>query len=271
MANDNLRQALDSAHIQPDDFAEQIGVDIRTVRRWLSGRPPYPRHRTKIAQALQIPEQALWPDLPPPTHPQARDLITGYPSADSIGIPSPEGLIQAAGEQIDLLDHTLAEYLAPSGLTELLLTRASEGVLIRIMVAAPGYHLAPLLNQPGIEVRAVGLGEQQTVHRYDDDMLVTVPLAGNASEPPLLLHIQRRGSGGLFDRFASHYQDSWDTATDPLETEADIEEYLRDDLDEDEDDEQTDTDDTTAGVPPPLTPDRPAPIPRQWPRRRPES
>lgn len=266
MANDNLRHALDSADLQPDHLAELIGVDIRTVRRWLSGRPPYPRHRTKIARALQIPEQALWPDLPPPTHPQARDLINGYPDPDTIGIPSTESLIQAAGEQIDLLDHTLADYLQPAAMTELLLAKARDGVQVRIMVSEPGQHLTPLVGQQGIELRAVDPDDHHILHRYDNAMLLTLPLPGELDEPPALLHIQRRGPDGLFDRYAAYYQDTWENGSDPLATEADIEDYLHDDFDEDEPQVEQDID-TNAGDTAAAIHEAPAPVARHWPRR----
>lgn len=43
MANDNLRAALGHAGPRPDDLAQIVQVDVRTVRRWLSGGTPYPR------------------------------------------------------------------------------------------------------------------------------------------------------------------------------------------------------------------------------------
>lgn len=121
MGNDNLRQALTSADLQPDDLAGLIEVDSRTVRRWLSGQAPYPRHRAKIARALGLTEEALWPDLPPTTQPLVRDLITGYPRPDSIGVPTAETLIQSTRERIELLDQTLLHYLRPTRLTDLLI------------------------------------------------------------------------------------------------------------------------------------------------------
>ncbi len=50
MANENLKTALQHAGMQPDDLAELVDVDVKTVRRWLYGALPYPRHRTRIAK-----------------------------------------------------------------------------------------------------------------------------------------------------------------------------------------------------------------------------
>jgi hypothetical protein len=268
MASDNhLRQALDSADLQPGDLSGLIGVDTRTVRRWLSGQAPYPRHRAKIARALGLTEEALWPELPPTTQPLVRDVITGYPSAESIGVPAPETLIQGDRDRIELLDQTLLRYLRPEGLTELLIQQAVRGTQVRIMVAEPGYHLAPLLEQPRIELRVVDFGEHQTIHRYDDQMLVTLPLAGKLDEPPALIHVQRRAEGGLFDRLAAHYDDSWEHATEPLCTEADIERHVYED---EPDDETVELDDPATQVAAAQPAESSASPPRRWPRRPPD-
>jgi hypothetical protein len=44
MGNDNLRKALSQVALSADELADLIKVDPRTVRRWLTGQPPYPRH-----------------------------------------------------------------------------------------------------------------------------------------------------------------------------------------------------------------------------------
>ena len=68
MGNDNLRNALSRAGISGEEFAELIDVDPRTVRRWLTGQPPYARHRAKIARALDLTEHELWPEVTPPAN-----------------------------------------------------------------------------------------------------------------------------------------------------------------------------------------------------------
>jgi hypothetical protein len=136
------------------------------------------------------------------------------------------------------------------------------------MVVEPGSHLTPLLEHPRIELCALEAHENQTIHRYDNQMLVTLALAGDHDEPPPLIHIHRRGSGGLFDRFAAHYQDTWEQAANPLHSEADIEHYLdEDEPGPEQDDEPADTDALAAGqsTRPILEP--PTHEPRRWPGR----
>src|SRR5437773_1000021 len=66
MANDRLRDALLRKEITPDELAGRLGVDPKTVERWITtGRAPYPRHRHAIATLVKETESYLWPDAVP--------------------------------------------------------------------------------------------------------------------------------------------------------------------------------------------------------------
>ena len=62
MENEHLRTAITRAGLTLEEFADIVQVDVKTVRRWLAGRTPYPRHRTRVAGALDTTEHALWPN-----------------------------------------------------------------------------------------------------------------------------------------------------------------------------------------------------------------
>ena len=63
MPNDRLRAAMLQRGITPDKLAEHVGVDPKTVERWIvKGREPYRRHRYTIAAFLGMEEVYLWPD-----------------------------------------------------------------------------------------------------------------------------------------------------------------------------------------------------------------
>ena len=50
MPNDRLRDVLLGKGLTPEDVAERLGVDPKTVERWITvGRTPYPRYRHAIA------------------------------------------------------------------------------------------------------------------------------------------------------------------------------------------------------------------------------
>jgi transcriptional regulator with XRE-family HTH domain len=60
--NEPLRRALLRARLREDDVAARLGVDPKTVRRWLNGRLPYPHNRAAIAELVGADEAELWPD-----------------------------------------------------------------------------------------------------------------------------------------------------------------------------------------------------------------
>ena len=210
MGNDNLRNALSRAGISADELADLIKVDPRTVRRWLTGQPPYPRHRVKIARALDLTEHDLWPEVAATADEAAGQKTTGetligYADAEH-AVPRTMSLISSATERIELLDDTLFPLLKQPGIAELLISKASQGCLIRILIAQPLPSLAPLLNQPGISIQVFEGPDPVSIHRSDRQMLVTIRLDGLLDKRPMLLHLTQRAAAGVFDRLAEHYQ-----------------------------------------------------------------
>ncbi|MGW0436343.1 helix-turn-helix domain-containing protein [Micromonospora sp. NPDC003197] len=62
--NNLLRTAMAEAGETVESLAGQVGVDPKTVGRWLSpGRVPHPRHRMAAAKALGREIGELWPDV----------------------------------------------------------------------------------------------------------------------------------------------------------------------------------------------------------------
>lgn len=62
--NQALRVAMADAGETAESLAEQVGVDPKTVARWVTpGRVPHPRHRAAAALALGREVEDLWPDV----------------------------------------------------------------------------------------------------------------------------------------------------------------------------------------------------------------
>ncbi|MEV6359177.1 hypothetical protein [Nocardia asteroides] len=62
-ANERLRDAVFNAQMTPEQLAETVEVDPKTVQRWIAqGRIPYPVHQHAVAVALGVPEKELWPN-----------------------------------------------------------------------------------------------------------------------------------------------------------------------------------------------------------------
>src|SRR5690606_29584996 len=60
--HDRLRSALLEKGVTPADLAAAVGVDPKSVERWIGGRTPYRRHRYAVAAHLGVDEAYLWPD-----------------------------------------------------------------------------------------------------------------------------------------------------------------------------------------------------------------
>src|SRR3954447_25247595 len=64
MINDRLRTTLHAAGLTEGELAEQLGVDPKTVQRWITqGRTPHRTTATRVAKLLDVPLTWLWQDL----------------------------------------------------------------------------------------------------------------------------------------------------------------------------------------------------------------
>ncbi|MCU1644593.1 MAG: hypothetical protein JWN03_4868 [Nocardia sp.] len=60
-ANAQLRQAILDAGLSNEQLAQKIGVDPKTVERWITkGRTPYPAHQYAVAKELGTAQSQLW-------------------------------------------------------------------------------------------------------------------------------------------------------------------------------------------------------------------
>jgi transcriptional regulator with XRE-family HTH domain len=237
MANEKLRAAVQRAGLDPEQLASVAGVDVKSVGRWLAGRSvPRPRHRARVARALGVSEQELWPE----THQQPQDLrreIIGAWREAKPGAPDPLSLIDRASERIDLMDSRLAEILAEPGTLKRLSEKAAAGCQVRVVLPAPdslwlantargseqseedfvgrtaaqrevelamGY-LQPLMGRENVDAR---LTDEQLSHAIvlcDAEALIAhrLPTAADGSE--LLLHVRTRAADGVFGYFAGQF------------------------------------------------------------------
>jgi transcriptional regulator with XRE-family HTH domain len=256
MANEQLKTALVKAELEPEDLAARLQVDAKTVQRWISGRNPHARHRTKVAEALQVPERQLWPDQADSTGPKddRAELVAIYASASDVRAPDWRVLLYDARDRVDLLDTTLADIITAPGVVDVLRAKADAGCQINILIAHPqsiwvttlaqqlgqdqpdehgntpldhelnrSHHLlTQLADHPQIDIRTHWAEHANSIQRFDDHMLVTLHLHHHAATDTPLLHLQRRTDTGLFDQFASHLDAITRHASDPSQTNPDI-------------------------------------------------
>ena len=104
--NRPLRFHMQQKTLSVQDLADLIGVDAKTVERWLSGETtPYPDNARRAADALDCDPADLWPDLfPIMTPPSAGTVaVSVYGSRADVPITVWRELFGDAVEHIDIL------------------------------------------------------------------------------------------------------------------------------------------------------------------------
>jgi hypothetical protein len=167
-----------------------------------------------------------------------------------------------ATDRIDLLGDTLIATLDTPGIRELLAAKAADGCRVRIVIHDSHERLGPLLDHPGIEIRLLELPADYTIHRYDEQLLLTLHAIGEDPDQGPLIHLRRAAPGGMFDRLAQYYDNLWEHTPEPSRSDLDPA------LDKDEnDDPETDRRLPAGERPAASHGERSAPSPRRWPRR----
>jgi hypothetical protein len=251
LTNERLRQAIYQAGLDPEGLADQIEVDIKTVQRWLAGRPPYPRFRARVARALAREEYELWPEVahgPAVDQESVAEILAAWARADDPGVPDWRELLEQAIERVELLDYSLLDIVADNSIVDALRAKANAGCRARILISAPdsiwvraraqaigqdeedhigrsalwleietarGY-LEPLTNVTDVDLRLLYADPGHRILRFDEEMLISPNLTATPTERAPLFHLRRRQTDGLFDQFAAHLE-ALSTSARPIE------------------------------------------------------
>jgi len=247
MANDRLRAALGRATLTNEQVARQVGVDPKTVQKWLAGRVPHPRHRWAVAQLVDEHEEFLWPNAQRNAADRVGDIaeiVAAFPRRASVDALKWRRLIDQGKQQIDLLGYTA--YFLPQLVPEfvdILLEKCEAGCQIRLIIADPECEQVrlrddeeqepitlvarietslrayePLLASSNAELRFQAAPLYNSVFRFDEEMFVTPHLYATPGHSAPLLHLRRIGPNGMFARFASHFEGIWADTTPVTQT-----------------------------------------------------
>lgn len=105
MANERLRAAISASSATIQSVAAQVGVDPKTVERWITtGRTPHRSHRWKAATFLGVDELYLWPTVARQAETaSASELVTYYPHRGVVPVDLWSSLIDNAVSHIEVL------------------------------------------------------------------------------------------------------------------------------------------------------------------------
>jgi transcriptional regulator with XRE-family HTH domain len=240
--NERLRAAIIARGLQPRALAEHVGVDAKTIERWVeTGRVPHARNRLATARALGEDEGYLWADPLPSARSfqvSQAEVVAIYPHRSDVPAQLWWSLFTSAVEQIGILVYAgVFLYEQHPELAELLKQKASSGCQVRIAlgdrtsdavrvrgeeerygegidsrVRVAIRHLDPVHHGSPAEVRLHRTTLYNSIYRFDDQLLVNLHLwATNAYEAPVL-HLRRVQGGKLFDMYARNFEMVWGTA-----------------------------------------------------------
>lgn len=218
-----------------DEFADELGVDPKTVERWVStGRVPRPDYRHRAEKTLSVPAPLLWPSVPDPVH-GIEELAGAYATRNELAPAAVASLLDAATEHIDILAFS-AMWLWDNvpRFTERLMAKDEAGVQVRICLGDPASdavrlrgeeegidigmqarcHLAlsyarSLLEQAPETVRISGSTLYTSIFRFDDELLVNTHLFGNPAGSSPVLHLRSTGHGPIAVNVMNSFERVW--------------------------------------------------------------
>ena len=239
-SNERLRGSIASACLRPADVAEKIGVDPKTVERWITkGRQPHRAHRLAVAEVLSVDEAYLWPAVLTEQVTQSAsvaELLQLYPSRSAVPHDVWQQLISSTHEALDVLVYATTFLFEQHNFADVLRTKSAEGVRCRILIGdetssavrqraedegtSGGLegriqlhrrYLRDLLPLPGVEVRIHGTTLYNSLFRFDQDLLVNGHAYGSVAGHSPVLHLRRVPGGRIWDHYMRSFEDVWET------------------------------------------------------------
>jgi transcriptional regulator with XRE-family HTH domain len=230
--NETLCRALIRARLSEEDLAAELQIDPKTVRRWLEGRLPYPRHRWALATLLDTDEAELWPQL------RSRRSLPGeiqavYPRLDRVPHEVWLSLFGPARHDIGILAFSGLSHADDSEVMTLVAARARLGAKVRVCLVdldashggEPGARQGsgtqveqirsalaahpPLLRGSEVLIRLHRGALYQSIYRADSQLLVAQHAYGVAPGRAPVLYLQSTDGGDLAAPYLESFERAW--------------------------------------------------------------
>jgi hypothetical protein len=227
------------AGLREDDLAARLGVDPKTVRRWLNGRVPYPHNRAAIADLLSTEEADLWPGASGTLTARVRpgELGTVYPHRWAVPREVWIRFFSSAEREIGILADSALFLAEDKGILRLLSEKGRAGVTIRIALgdpvsppaagrgeeegigdAAPAKIRSALtLYRPMAELKNVEIRLHRTllynsIYRADDQLLVYQHAYGIPAAHAPVFCLRGTGGGEMTALYRDSFERVWASA-----------------------------------------------------------
>jgi hypothetical protein len=234
-----LARALRGAGVNTVDVAARLGVDPKTVQRWITGRVPYPRQRDALADLTGWSLRDLWPDLPRPAEStaQADEVRVIHPYRSAVPADGWTRLFARADDEICILAYSALFLAEDVTVTTILREKARAGVRVRIALGDPyGRHIAnrgaeerigdgmsarirtalvgfrPLVVEPGVALRLHDTVLYNSICRADDELLVNIHIYGRPGAHAPVLHLKSSREEGMVATYLAAFERVWSRA-----------------------------------------------------------
>jgi transcriptional regulator with XRE-family HTH domain len=240
MPNERLRAALLERGLTPAALGEEIGVDQKTVERWMSGRTPYRRHRYAVASRLQLDEAYLWPGALSREQVAAAsdsEVLAIYAHRSDVPRDTWERLFASAEREIGVLVYA-GLFLAEDAAAKKVLTeRSRAGVRVRILLGDPDSQpvaergadegvddamaakirnalvlYRSLRGTGGVEFRFHRTILYNSIYVSDDQLLVNTHVYGVTAALAPVWHLRKVAGGEIAKTYLDSFERVWDTA-----------------------------------------------------------
>jgi transcriptional regulator with XRE-family HTH domain len=238
MANERLRATLLERGFTPTTLGDQLGVDHKTVERWVSGRVPYRKHRYSVAALLAVDEVYLWPDALSRDQAAAAsegEVMAIYPHRSDVPREVWKQLFSSSKREIGVLVYSGLALAEDIGLQDVLAAKARSGVRVRILLGDPaspqvvergtdeGIDMAARIRNvlvlvrelratPGAEFRLHQTVLYNSIYRGDDDLLINTHIYGMPASRAPVWRLRRIAGGEIAVTYLESFERVWDSA-----------------------------------------------------------
>jgi hypothetical protein len=239
--NQTLRRALAEARLDEVKVSTALGVDPKTVQRWIAGRVPQRQHRWELADLVGRHEYDLWPDLPGGNPAICPEIRACYPHRSAVPREVWRRLFDSATQEIGVLVYAALFVAEDVETLRVLGDKARAGVRVRVLLGDPscpqvaergveegiGDAIAakirnavvlyrPLLQIDGIEIRTHRTVLYNSIYRADEELLVNPHVYGTAAAYAPVFQLRRTPPGHLVTTYLESFDRVWSGAT-PLD------------------------------------------------------